>query len=327
MKLFSVIPFFALFLTLFWTNAATAQHRSVTSNTPVGITAKPDTAMIDIVTMLEGNEFVGQINAVTTTMITFLPLNGTTEMMIQRVLVKNIRSVLYKDYAQNYLFEHRGAPSLFAAHTAFMQPKGEGRYETIGFLVSNMYDYGISEHVTIGGGVFLFLPALRLKFGGKVAPNVNLAIGTTLATIPFASVDFAATNAGNTSLMYGSTYGMATIGNTNNFLNLSVGALYSAGAPTLAMVQMGGFTRFTPKTALFGEVSILPDALNDINQNGVYNYNTPKRPFFMTNVGVRLLQRKTSWDLGMVGISNPLSSTAVIFFPMVGFKAYVGGGQ
>jgi hypothetical protein len=320
--------FFTFFLILTIAVCATAQHRTLSNNAPAGISAKPDSTVIDMITMREGNELVGEIRSITTSTLIFVPLNSSTEIVIQRSLVKNIRSILYKDYARNFLFDHRGASSLFMAHTAYMLPKGEGRYETIGFFVSNMYDYGVTENVTVGGGVFLFLPALRLKVGKKFAPNLNLAVGSTLATIPFQSVDFGGNNNNNTStpsLTYGAVYGMATVGNQNSFLNLSVGALFPAGNPTLAMIQGGGFTRFTPKTALFGEVSILPDALYDINQNGIYNYNTPRRAFFLTNVGVRLLQQKTSWDLGIVAMSNPARSTAVIFFPMVGFKAYVGG--
>jgi hypothetical protein len=300
-----------------------AQHR-ITSNAPQQTIAPPDSAVIDIITMQEGNELVGQVKNMTPTTLTFTLLNANSDVTIQRSLVKSTRSVPYKDYMRGYVFEHRGAPSLFASHTAFMQTKGNGQYETMSFIVSNMYDYGVSKNVSIGGGLFLYFPTIRVKVGGTVAPNVHLAAGTSLATLPFGSVDFSG-NTQNSTPFFGATYAMATFGNSNHFLNVSAGVAYGSTLGANATIQVGGFSRFTPKTAIFGEVNLLPDALNSINYyNPIYTPTSAKRTFMLTNIGLRLLQRTTSWDLGLVAMSDPYRPAAAIFFPMVGFKAYVG---
>jgi hypothetical protein len=154
---------------------------------------------------------------------------------------------------------------------------------------------------------------------------VYLAGGTSLATLPVGSVDFANNNPQNPSLLFGATYGMATFGNTNHFLNVSAGIAYSASTTPNATVQIGGFSRFSPKTAIFGEINLLPDALSNNNySNANYTPTNTRRSFILSNVGLRLLQRTTSWDLGLVGMSDPWRPSAMIFFPMVGFKAYFG---
>jgi hypothetical protein len=118
---------------------------------------------------------------------------------------------------------------------------------------------------------------------------------------------------------------MATFGNTNHFFNVSAGVAYAANTAPNATVQIGGFSRFTPKTAVFGEINLLPNALSDRNfYNPNYTPTNGRRAFILTNVGLRLLQRTTSWDLGLVGMSDPFRPSAIVFFPMVGFKAYVG---
>jgi hypothetical protein len=316
---------FALFCCIFAANFAAAQHR--TTNTAAAV-SKPDSAMVDFLTMRDGTELVGFVKGMNADMVTFLPLNGGTEMMIQRSLVKATRSMTYKDYASGYLSEHRGAPSLFAAHTGFMIPKGEGRYETMGFVVSNMYDYAITKNVMVGGGLFAFLPTFRVKVGGQVAPNIHLAAGTTIASLPFVGVDFAGGSGagGGGNFFFGSTYGVATFGNPNNFVNVSGGVAYGASPlGAIATVQVGGFSRFSAKTAFFGELNFLPDALYaPTNSNSL---KLDRRAFILGNVGLRFMQKTTSWDLGMCGMSSPGSVSQVIFFPMVGFKAYVGGGK
>jgi hypothetical protein len=313
---------FALFCCIFTANFATAQHR--TTNTTAAV-AKPDSAMVDFLTMRDGTELIGFVKGMNADMVTFLPLNGGTEMMIQRSLVKATRSMPYKDYMSGYLSEHRGAPSLFAAHTGFMLPKGEGRYETMGFVVSNMYDYAITKNVMVGGGFFAFLPAFRVKVGGQVAPNVHLAAGTTIASLPFVGIDFAGGGSGS-NFFFGSTYGVATFGNTNNFFNVSAGVAYGANpVGAIATVQVGGFSRFSAKTAFFGELNFLPDAL--YAQTNSNSLKLDRRAFILGNVGLRFMQKTTSWDLGMCGMSDPSSPSKGIFFPMVGFKAYVGGAK
>jgi hypothetical protein len=315
---------FALFCYIFTANFAAAQHR--TTNTTAAV-AKPDSAIVDLLTMRDGTELVGFVKGMNADMITFLPMNGGTEMTIQRSLVKSTRSIPYKDYTSGYLSEHRGAPSLFGAHTGFMMPKGEGRYETMGFVVSNMYDYAITKNVMVGGGLFLFLPAFRVKVGGQVAPNVHLAVGTTIASFPFVGVDFGGSGSGSgANFFFGSTYGMATFGNTNNFVNVSGGIAYDANPNNaIATVQVGGFSRFSAKTAFFGELNFLPDALYAPTSPNSLKPN--RRAFILGNAGFRFMQKTTSWDLGMCGMSDPSSPSKVIFFPMVGFKAYVGGGK
>lgn len=71
----------------------------------------------------------------------------------------------------------------YFAPSGMQLKKGEGYYQNA-WLIYNQASYGVSDNFTVGMSMTPFGTGGTIKFGGKVADNVNVSVGG-LALIPF----------------------------------------------------------------------------------------------------------------------------------------------
>jgi len=186
-----------------------------------------DTATIWQITMLDDNEFVGQIIAETETTIQFKTASIGI-ITLQKDQIKR-REQLRSDASTNGLLwaENRMAFRYFIRNSAYGLKKGETVYQNAWILVNN-FDIGITDNFSLGLGtvpLFLFAgsttpvwvtPRLSVPLeSDKVNLGVGALIGTTLG------------NDGNTSFGFG--FGSATFGNRNQNITLGVGYGFAEG--------------------------------------------------------------------------------------------------
>lgn len=144
-------------------------------------------------------------------------------------------------------FDH-GSRYLFAP-SAIPLRKGEGYYQNI-FLLMNGFNYGITDHVSIGGGVIVpFAFYGNLKLGYKVAKNVHVAAGA------FGCATFLGFKYG-----IGCGFGSITLGNrwTNATLTAGMGVTSEGNFTRRPMINLSGMARITDNISLVTENYFFP---------------------------------------------------------------------
>jgi hypothetical protein len=195
-----------------------------------------------------------------------------------------------------YWFPNPNSTRLFFAPSGRMLDQGEGYvsdYEVFfpGFAV------GVTNHVSIGGGMSLF-PAgldeqvyyLAPKIGGEVRENVNLALGALIL------------GGLGTESTAGIMYGVGTFGPPDASLTAGLG--YGFAGTTVAknpVIMLGGEFRVSKRIGLVTENYIIP---NTEYINPLYSY------------GVRLMGEKLTVDLALFNASG---SDTPIGLPYVDF--------
>jgi len=228
----------------------------------------PAADQIQIVKTKDGSKFLGRITEVRKNDIQF-----KTKLMSLAIPIRSIKEITVVPRKQiksgEYWFENPNATRLLFAPTARMLKKGEGYFSDY-YLFFPGVAYGVSDNVTIGGGVsvfpfvglenqlFYFTPKIGLPAVGKV----KLAAGALLFKIP----DF---DDGGSPLV-GILYGVGTVGSTDQSLTFGLG--YGFVDNDLAekpMVMIGGEKRLSRKIALVSENWVIPGADQPLVSYGV----------------------------------------------------------
>jgi len=167
-------------------------------------------------TTTSNNVFVGILLSLDSQKVTFM-LAGGSELVFPFSEVKKItleKSLPIFQYNNNYFSDQQ---RVFWTPSAFLLKKGDREFRSM--VLFNTIDYGASDHVLIGAGLFSIIVGNALtgkvKIGTRLTDNIHVAAGAqALFVIPTFDIDKY-----NIGLLYGSI----AIGNTTNFLNLSVG--------------------------------------------------------------------------------------------------------
>jgi hypothetical protein len=168
--------------------------------------------------------------------------------------------------------------------------QGDGYYQNID-LSANTVSYGITNFLSIGGGLELYstlsghpIFILMPKLGFKVGKSFWLGGGILYLNAPEVLSDFRGLGIG---------YGSATIGNENN--NLSVGAgwgFVGAQWSEQPIITLSGMTRVSRRIELVTENWIIPGYT-------VFSY------------GIRFLTEKTSIDIGFINSKDIINKFPV----------------
>lgn len=209
-------------------------------------------------------------------------------------------------------FTNPNATRYFFAPSAIPLKKQEGYYQNA-YLLANSVNVGVTDHITIGGGVvipLLFYVTPKVSF--KVAENIYLGAGI-LFTQSFIS---------GFGLSAGIGYGLATYGSYEH--NATIGAGYGYAkfnteykTTPMPIVTINGMTRIAKKLSLVTENWLIPRAgynkeitTND-GPNGQPNVEMvyQKKDFYSgaVSLGLRFMPGvRTSVDFSVVGIRpNP----------------------
>jgi len=260
----------------------------------------PDSKQVQIITTYDKSTLIGRIVKIGEQEIQFKTEFGEITIPIQKI--KSVEVVPISSIKGGiYWFPNPNATRLYFAPTARMLKQGEGYFSDY-YLFFPGISYGITDNVTIGGGIslipwigidkqlFYFTP----KVGLKATKNFNFATGALIIKVPDSSDD--------DSPIVGILYGVSTFGTPDGSITAGIG--YGFVGSDLAekpMFMIGGEKRLSRRMAFVTENWILP---------GV------DQP--LISYGMRFMGEKMSFDLALWNI---LSED--IFFPGMPYVDFV----
>ena len=251
----------------------------------------PDSAHIQIVTLRDGSTIFGRILAVNADTVTFQTQAGNIQLSASAI--REIKEIPAVDLREGeYWFPNPNSTRLFFAPSGQMLKKGEGYFSDYELFFPGIA-YGVTDNVTIGGGVSLFPAAVEdqvyyvtPKIGISVADKVHVAAG----------VLFARTHGGTGGIYYG----VGTFGDGNASVTLGGGYGFAGGKIEAKPVGMiGGELRVSRRIGIVTENYLLPVSDNN----------------FLYSFGLRFMGEKLTTDLALVNVSG----SDVIGIPYVDF--------
>lgn len=211
----------------------------------------------------------------------------------------------------------------FFAPSAIPLKKKEGYYQNA-YLLANSVSFGLTDKITIGGGVVI---PLLFYITPKISYQVNkkLYVG--------AGILFTQSFISTFNLSAGIGYGLITAGNREHNLTLGLGYGYAKfdttyRATPMPIITINGMTRIRKRLSLVTENWLIPRANYNIEHTAYEPNGMPytesisvKKDFYTlaTSLGLRVMPNiKTSIDFSVVGIrANPNSN--YIFIPYLDF--------
>lgn len=236
--------------------SASGQEKAVSKDSlkipPPGIT--------QILTLHDSSTLIGQITEIGDNDIKYKTNMG--ELTIAIADIKNIKDIPSDSiHKGSYWFENPNATRLYFAPTARMLKKGEGYFSDY-YLFFPGVAYGVSDKLTLGGGMSIFpgvdinnqIFFLTPKFALKSSQRSNLAVGALIMALPDLDDDD-----DDDSPVIGVVYGVGTRGGPDGAITLGLGYGFVnddlAENPTL---MIGGEKRFAKRMSFVSENWILP---------------------------------------------------------------------
>ncbi len=202
-----------------------------------------------------------------------------------------------------YWFKNPHATRLLFAPTAIPLKKGEGYYQNI-YIVANMFNYGVANNFSIGGGfdfITLFsedmapLLNVNIKSGFQVSENLHLGVGGLYVGM---IDEFSA----------GIIYGLGTYGSYNTNATLGLGWGFVDGTfQEKPFIMIGGMARVSEKLWLVSENWIVP---------------TPEY-YLVVSYGLRFAAKRIAVDLAFIN-SKDIYQELFIGIPFVDFVIKLG---
>jgi len=250
-----------------------------------------DSTKIQVITMRDGSSLVGRIVSVRADSVDF-------QMAIGRVpvAIRDIREIKETDAGRmhdgQYWFPNPNATRLFFAPSGQMLKKGEGYFADYELFFPG-FAYGVTDNISVGGGVSLFPTGLdeqvyylTPKVGMSFGEQVHLAAGLLLA--------------GTKGGTGGVGYGVGTFGSGDASVTVGLGYGFAGGdIESKPVAMLGGEKRISRRIALVTENYLLPTSDNNL----VYSF------------GVRLMGEKLTTDLAIFNVSG----SGIIGVPYVDF--------
>lgn len=150
----------------------------------------PDSNHVQILTTHDGSTIIGRIVLIGESDIQFETELG--KMTIPIIKIKKIREVSSSSIKKGqYWFQNPHATRLYFAPTGRMLKQGEGYFANFYIFLTGI-TYGITDNITIGGGISLF-PGVPVdeqifyftpKIGVKATKNFNIAVVPYLSKYP-----------------------------------------------------------------------------------------------------------------------------------------------
>lgn len=216
----------------------------------------PDENSVQILTLEDGSTILGRITEIKAKDIVFKSDVG--DLTIPRSKIEKIELVSKSSIKKGkYWFENPNSTRLYFSPTARMLKKGDGYFSDYFILLPGIA-YGVTDNITIGGGmslvpwvdlndqIFYFTP----KIGLKASPNTNFAAGALIIALP--EVD-------DESPLVGILYGVGTFGSADGGLTIGLGyGFVDDQVADKPMFMIGGEKRFARRISFISENWILP---------------------------------------------------------------------
>jgi len=251
-----------------------------------------DSTSLQILTLKDGSTIFGRIVGVSGDTVSF-QTSGAGRIQLPIGSIKDLKDISSDDIHEgSYWFPNPNATRLFFAPTGQMLKQGEGYISDYEVFFPGIA-YGLTDNITIGGGVSL-LPAavdeqayyLTPKIGFSVADKVHLATGVLFVGAK-----------GGTGGIY---YGVATLGDGDGSVTIGGGYGFAGGKIESKPVGMiGGELRVANRIGLVTENYLLPVSENNL----LYSF------------GIRFMGERMTTDLALFNVSG----SHVIGIPFVDF--------
>lgn len=218
----------------------------------------PDLTHVQILVTKDGSSLIGRIVEVKENEVQFETNIGS--IVIPIVEIKKIKEVPKSSIKDGkYWYSDPNDTRLYFSPTGRNLKKGEGYFSDC-YLFFPGISYGITNNITIGGGMSLF-PGFEIdeqlfyftpKVGLKATDNFNLATGALIIRIPTSSSD------GNPTTT-GVLYGVGTLGKIDSSITAGFGYGFVDGKfADKPMIMIGGEFRLSRRIAFVTENFIFP---------------------------------------------------------------------
>ena len=242
-----------------------------------------DSADVQVLTTTDGSTTVGRVIRVNEQDVDFRTDLGVLSIPIAKI--SEIRQLPATSIRNGQIwFPNPNATRLFFAPTGRMLKQGEGYFSDY-YIFFPGFAYGLTDRVTVGGGMSLF-PGIGMgdqifyftpKVGITATESFNLAAGALLVPVPWE-------DGPDDPEMVGILYGVSTFGSPDASFTLGLGVGFVDGnLADRPMVMVGGEKRLTRRTAFVTENWIFPGA---------------DQP--LISFGLRFFGEKLSVDLGLL---------------------------
>ncbi len=170
--------------------------------------------------------------------------------VVQSIRLSKLPEKISPEFADTAPIPMHGQEKLFVSPSGFLLEQGKWQYSNY-FLFYNTIDYGVSEHVNLGGGLFTVfstnLLSFRAKFGASLSKNLHVAAGGQL-------IGYLANYGGSSINLAG--FGTASLGTPERFLNAGLAfGINNVDDIRYSIFNFGGSFRIGRKWRLFGEIN------------------------------------------------------------------------
>jgi len=260
------------------------------------------------VELIDGTVLNGKLISETETEIE-IQLENVGHLTINRNKIKRLIPLeVSSEVKKSFWFKNPHATRLLFAPTAIPLKRGEGYYQNI-YIVGNMFNYGVLDNLSIGGG-FDFItmfstmddewhPMLNfnIKSGFQVADNFHAGAGVIYITMPG---EFSA----------GIAYGLGTVGSYNSNLTLGLGwGFVDETFEEKPFIMIGGMARVSEKLWFVSENWVAP-----VNDNKYY---------LVVSYGIRFAAHRIAVDLAFIN-NKDIAEGILIGIPFVDFVIKLG---
>jgi hypothetical protein len=272
-----------------------------------------------MVTTNDGKQFSGTIVRQDADKI-ILKTESLGEITIANTKIRECKLIEKKQLINGrYYFNNPHPTRYFFGPSAIPLDKGDGYYQNA-YLIANGFQYGVSDHLSFGGGVVIpFFFYLTPKVGYKIGKNVYAGGGILLGTSFIPDVTF--------GLAIG--YGSMTFGNKENNFTINTGWGYykeedynsqSGNSETQwsfspkPLFSFNGAVRVTERVSLLTENWVIPYR--------EYDYNSTTNDYYfkygsVLSLGLRIMGEKHAFDIAM---AVPAIEGEVYALPFVGYS-------
>ncbi len=307
-----------------------------------------DMSYIYSVLLLDETEVYGTFKELKDKEIIFITNYSDTLTLPKIKILKLEKKMSISDSKKNRWFENPHDSRHFFAPTARNLQKGEGYFQDIYLFVAAV-NYGITDNVTIGGGMSIVpfmgfenqILFLTPKIGYKLNDKLNVGGGILYAnTSDFTDYDFRERKRASTSIIYG----VGTYGSKENNITLGIGyAGYKWKFQEYPIVVLGGMYRISRRAALVTEnwFALIDYEISNEQDNYVWNpeweyimndgivtyEQVNNEPMAIISYGVRFFSEKICVDLGFFNglgkFKEELTGSDKFFFPGIPYLDFV----
>ena len=218
----------------------------------------PDSAHVQIIKFQDGTTSMGRITRVDSAFVQFKASFGEMTVAIDKI--DEVRTVPTGEIREGkYWFPNPNATRLFFGPTAQLLKQGKGYFSDIYVFFPSVV-YGITDNITMGGGMSLF-PSTGMdhqiffftpKVGFRPSPDLGLAAGALIVRVPTFDSDSKLSTAGI-------VYVVGTYDGPDRSFTAGLGYGYAGDKMAdKPMLMVGGEYRLSRRVAFVSENWLFP---------------------------------------------------------------------